>query len=772
MANKQTIMQFLDFLVSLAPEGETPLIVRQKPQLKQGEMQFHADGAIKCTWPAYLPKIDRIKPEQAWYGNTASFIVDRFQDGHVSASAANCEYCMVLVLDDVGTKSKVPPLEPTWKMETSEGSFQWGYAFTEEQPTKGEFAAAVKAIADAGFTDPGAINAVRNFRLPGSINLKPGRNNFAARLVEFHPSRMFTLPQICAALGVTPAEADSASYKPIRVQDTGGDDVFKWLGEQGLVLSKPNGEGWAGIICPNGKEHTDGNPEGRYKPTTRSFCCLHSHCIDFDTSAFLQWVADNGGPKRDTGLRDDLIAATMHATLEKLQPSDFFTEDAAKVIEEVERKEIGRVQKSQWYERFAYVQNDDSYFDMRDRREVGRGTFNALFRHVSCVSIHNQRKVEASVCFDENRQSCGAKTLVGITYAAGESVLVARDGDVFGNRWRDARPTPGEGDVTPWLAHCEVLVPEQSEREHLFNVMAYKVQHPEVKINHAVLHGGDQGCGKDTLWAPFIWAVCGPGMKNRGLLDNDSLSSQWGYQLESEVLVINELKEPEASARRALANKLKPIIAAPPEMLPINRKGLHPYDMVNRMFVLAFSNDPVPISIDSQDRRWFCVWSSAPRMDAERARALWHWYRAGGFEAIAGWLHRRNVSAFNPAAAPAWTEFKANLVEHGMSMAESFLVDMMRRRQGEFARGVVASPFHALCDRVAGAAPSGVKIPQAALLHALKEAGWIDLGRVASGDLPSKKHLFCAPELMGTVSKSEMRRMVEESPPPRMTLVK
>jgi hypothetical protein len=97
---------------------------------------------------------------------------------------------------------------------------------------------------------------------------------------------------------------------------------------------------------------------------------------------------------------------------------------------------------------------------------------------------------------------------------------------------------------------------------------------------------------------------------------------------------------------------------------------------------------------------------------------------------------------------------------------------MMRRRQGEFARGVVASPFHALCDRVAGAAPSGVKIPQAALLHALKEAGWVDLGRVASGDLPSKKHLFCAPELMGTVSKSEMRRMVEESPPPRMALVK
>ena len=137
-----------------------------------------------------------------------------------------------------------------------------------------------------------------------------------------------------------------------------------------------------------------------------------------------------------------------------------------------------------------------------------------------------------------------------------------------------------------------------------------------------------------------------------------------------------------------------------------------------------------------------------------------------------GWLHARDVTAFNPAAAPAWTEFKSNLVEHGMSMAESYLVDMLHERKGEFAKGVVGSPFHALCDRLSGNAPSGVKIPQAALLHALKESGWLDLGRVSSGDLPSKKHLFAAPEMAQQSSKSELRRLVEEVPPPRMALVK
>ena len=118
------------------------------------------------------------------------------------------------------------------------------------------------------------------------------------------------------------------------------------------------------------------------------------------------------------------------------------------------------------------------------------------------------------------------------------------------------------------------------------------------------------------------------------------------------------------------------------------------------------------------------------------------------------------------------SEFKANLIEHGMSMAESYLVDMMRERKGEFAKGVVGSPFHALCDRLVGGAPSGVKIPQAALLHALKEAGWQDMGRLSSGELTSKKHIFCAPEMVGKISKSEMRRMVEDAPAPRMALVK
>ena len=763
---------FLDYLTGLAPDGETALIVLQKPTLRNGAIQYHADGAPKATFPAFLPDHHR-KDGDAWYVNTGSFILDRLAT-RVSAKRENVEFVLFMMLDDVGTKSKVSPLPPTWIMETSEGSFQWGYAF-KEQPTKGAFSSAIKAIAAAGYTDPGAINPVRNCRLPGSINLKQGRNNFAARLVEFHPGREYTLPDICAALGVVPDEDEGAGLQSIKIRDTGSDSVLRWLSDQGLVLSNVNPEGWCGVVCPNSHEHTDGNPEGRYSPVNRAFCCYHGHCGHLDSNTFLSWVAEQGGPKVTPGFREELIAERMAMVAETIKPTEAFPDVAAEVVAQVERKEAGRVEKAQWYERFAYVLADDNFFDMQTRTELSRSSFNAVFRHIGCQSVHNGRRIEASVAFDEGRQVCGGRLLAGVTYAAGDSVLVARDGNVYGNRWIDARPDLSNvtgNDIQTWLDHAELLIPDVEEREHVFNVMAFKLQNPRVKINHAILHGGDEGCGKDSLWAPFIWSVCGPDLKNRGLVDGKSINSRWGYALESEILILNELKETDASERRALANSLKPIIAAPPDTLPIERKGLHPYDMVNRLLVLAFTNHSVPITLETQDRRWFCIWSNAPKMTEDEGKALWGWYKADGFGRVAKWLAQRDVSAFNPKATPLQAEYKLRLIENGRSLAESYIIEQIEKRSAEFAAGVVATPWHRLCETLQRGAPNNVKIPQQALLHALKESGWEDLGMVKSAEYQTKKNIWARPDMLRTYTKSELRRMLEQPLEPGLKLVK
>jgi hypothetical protein len=749
-------MTLFEYFTSLAPEGETALIVKQ---IDTGKL--HADGTPRYTWPAYKPTHKRREGE-SWFINTGSFIIDRFKNGKPSASVANCTHVLFMMLDDIGTKSKTPPLAPTAIVETSPGNFQYWYAYSD-QPTVEQHCAALSAIARAGYTDPGATNAVRNCRLPGSVNQKPGREAFECREVEFSKVE-YTLEEICAALGVTPDE-ESSRANHLRLTDTGSDDVLAWLNEQGLVTSRVNSDGWCGVVCPNHAEHTNGDIQARYMPQSRAFCCYHGHCEHLDSNYFCDWVAEQGGPKHRPGIREELIAEAMKP-LSSLKPTKANPDVAAEIIAETERKQAGREARGEWHDRFAYIISDDAYFDRHTCSEISRKAFNALFKGVECVVSNSEgkkRRIEASAWFDTFREDKGAYALHAMTYASGDDWMVTKNGLVYGNVWRDARPKikGPVGDPQPWIDHCRRLVPDEQELEHIWDVMATRAQQPKTKINHAVLHGGNGGIGKDTMWYPLLWAVGGENMDNVKVIDSNKINSDFGYHYQTEIMVLNELKEPEAKERRALANKLKPVIAAPPEMLTVNRKGLHPFEMPNRIFVLAFTNESMPITLDSDDRRWFCVWSDAPKMTPVETDRIWSWYRSGGLEAVAAWLRARDVSKFNPKAIPFSTEYKQRLVHTGMSNAEAYVYHLIEKGEAPFNVDVVGGPWHTILDKLNETVNNATRVVRPALLHALKEAGWVDKGLCYSSDLPSKKHCFVKPH-MADWTRSDVRRALAE----------
>ena len=64
-----------------------------------------------------------------------------------------------------------------------------------------------------------------------------------------------------------------------------------------------------------------------------------------------------------------------------------------------------------------------------------------------------------------------------------------------------------------------------------------------------------------------------------------------------------------------------------------------------------------------------------------------------------------------------------------------------------------------------------MKLPVAALLHAFREAGWVDMGLLKSRQHSTKKHIFCAPDLVNR-TKSDLRDMVEAPAPSHVRLVK
>ena len=150
---------------------------------------------------------------------------------------------------------------------------------------------------------------------------------------------------------------------------------------------------------------------------------------------------------------------------------------------------------------------------------------------------------------------------------------------------------------------------------------------------------------------------------------------------------------------------------------------------------------------------------------------MWHWYAQGGLDAVCGYLDARDVSAFNPGAAPPMTDAKAILLQTGMNPTEAALAEMIAARQGVFRGGFITSPFHKLVNDLQNALGDRYRVNQAAINIALKDAGWTDRGRIYSKEHVTKKHVFTAPE-HSHLSNSEVRRMVETAAPPPLSVVK
>ena len=206
---------------------------------------------------------------------------------------------MVIVLDDVGSKSTPPNVQPSYVLETSANNYQWGYLlepYDVSGPTgQAYFDSVLWSLAEAGHNDPGCRSASRLMRLPGSVH----RTGFEARVVEWRPELSWELEDLVAAFNVP-------MVKPRKIQavkpgkhthlDEVDDPVYRWIADNWTVYG--HNEEWVHVECPWREHHTD----GRQGPSSTSyspkdygtkgvgFKCLHGHCVHRSAVDFVQWV--------------------------------------------------------------------------------------------------------------------------------------------------------------------------------------------------------------------------------------------------------------------------------------------------------------------------------------------------------------------------------------------------------------------------------------------------------------------------------------------------
>lgn len=156
-------------------------------------------------------------------------------DGKFGRKKENFDFLLCVTLDDIGTKSKTPTLEPTYIIETSSGNEQWGYLLKEPISDITVAEKLFNSISAAGYTDDGAKSpATRYMRLPVGINDKPehvrgnGGKAFQQKLKLWKPDQRFTVDEIHKALGCIEGEVKSSENALLEVKERQSDsDLIK-----------------------------------------------------------------------------------------------------------------------------------------------------------------------------------------------------------------------------------------------------------------------------------------------------------------------------------------------------------------------------------------------------------------------------------------------------------------------------------------------------------------------------------------------------------------
>ena len=207
-------------------------------------------------------------------------------------------------------------------------------------------------------------------------------------------------------------------------------------------------------------------------------------------------------------------------------------------------------------------------------------------------------------------------------------------------------PKPGRGSIT--CARSSATTPTTSS-----TWLAHRVQRPQEKINHALVLGGAQGIGKDTLLEPVKHAV---GPWNFAEVSPQHMLGRFNGFLKSVILRVSEARDLGDVNRFQFYDHMKAYTAAPPDVLRVDEKNLREHSVLNCCGV-DHHHQP-------QDRRHLPAGRRSPalrrlvrtnqgRLRPDYWNKLWRWYASGGDRARRRLSRRARPLRLRPQGAAA-----------------------------------------------------------------------------------------------------------------------
>ena len=675
----------------------------------------------------------------------------------------------VIVLDDVREKlSMVEVLKlpsPSWILETSPGSEQWGYVLDTPCTDRSTVENLLDGLVANGLApdgrDPGMKGVTRYVRLPEGSNNKASKlvngQPFKCQLLKWEPFNRVRIEQLAAPfsidLNVVRREsridgAADVSDHPlvnlpdiIRIKEIRSDGRFDitcpWVDEHtgeddsGSAVFT-NEDGSFGFKCHHGacQERTgrdlmrfiEGKSQGfinQYKTwqVTRDFEKLSEPNFLGTEISFLQPVETVNfiNPTSDVVVleKEDPIQALCDS-LRREHPSSpearkisqsilKYTDDLPKIDQKhwhsevcdlmswskIDFREILKDLREQWYaatsksadfyDEVLFVKELNQFYNWKSRIFFSTESFQNSFSHEDAEA--------KKIALQDGR----VRKVDRLDYSPRAPLIFTEGGVVYGNTWSDSSQEKGlTGDITRWYDHFDALGWGEN-RKHIIQWMAYTIRNPEHKINHMLLLGSGEGCGKDFILYPLAKAMG----DNYEVISGEELTSSFNdYILSTKFLHINETELGDRREALTVSNKLKPLASAPPDTLRVNQKGIRHIKIRNIVNAAMTTNSQMPLRMNGVSRRFYAVWSDLnPRDENDNMRPewldywqdRWEWIQGGGWESVAYHLiNNVDLSDFNPYAAPPMTEFLREIREASKSPMQQTIEIFIRKQIGAF----------------------------------------------------------------------------------------
>lgn len=699
------------------------------------------------------------------YFTISCFYAD--EKGEARRRKALFRHTSVIVLDDVKEKlsldaaMRLPP--PTWVLETSPGSEQWGYILDTPCTDRGRVENLLDGLVANGLApdgrDPGMKGVTRYVRLPEGINNKASKlvngQPFKCRMLTWSPFNRTSLEDLARPFCVD-LDAPRREQRVDGAADIGDHPLVNI--PEILTIKEVRSDGRFDITCPWVSEHTHGDDSGSAIFTNADgsigFKCHHGGCQHRTGADLLRYIEQEyqgfGAQLRNWQIMREFAAeatvsfmdATPLAPIPPIpQPIDAPVlapavvpdamqllcdnlrrqlpgtqeqrDSATKVLKHIDSmpkmeqkhwhgivmdimrwskvdfKEIlgdlrqvwygEKVSKAEFYDSVVFVKELNQFYDWDSRIFFSTEAFQNAYSHEDAEA----RKIAL--------QDGRVQKVDRLDYAPKQPRIFVERGIRTANLWSEASQSFGEpGDASRWFMHFEALG-WQAHRKHVEQWMAYTLKHPDKKINHILLMGSKEGCGKDFLLYPLITAMG----DNCTVIDGEELLNPFNdYALSTKYLHINETELGDRREAMAISNKLKPLAAAPPEQLRVNQKGIKPIKVRNILNATMTTNSLMPMRLNGPSRRFYAMWSDLntrdrngnPRVEwLEYWEDRWSWMKNGGWKAVVHYLiNQVDLSDFNPQAVPPMTEFLRDIQEDSKSHAQQTLEAFIRKRHGMF----------------------------------------------------------------------------------------